>query len=184
MDSFLTLDDIEEKFKDKIYKQDYTKKPFIDGATVLPLRSIIGEDGSFCELLRLNQQGEIGNIPGFKLGQVNRTELLGKVIKAWHLHFKQNELWFVNPESNVLVGLLDLRKDSPTHGISSRLILGGGKTELLLIPKGVAHGSANMTDKPTIIWYFIDQQFNPKDSDELRLHWDVLGHDFWEPIRD
>ncbi len=61
-----------------------------------------------------------------------------------------------------------------------RLILGAGKAQLLLIPRGVAHGCANIGAVPSTIVYYVNQQFNLADPDERRLPWNILGEDFWQ----
>lgn len=184
MNNSLTIDDINDQFKSKIYAQDYSDKPVIDGVKLLPLPLHVSEDGDFSELVRIDKNGDIDGLPGFKLEQINRTRLTGRIIKAWHIHFVQDEIWYVNPEAHILIGLFDARKDSPTTGLVMRFIMGGGKSQLLYIPKGVAHGSANLLDEPCIIWYFINKQFDPNKPDEMRLPWDTLGATFWEPKRD
>ncbi len=184
MTKALALSDLDPTYKDKIYSQKYEDTVYIDGVKTISLLRHASEDGDFSELFRINEQGELLSVPGFKLMQVNRTQLHGNVIKAWHIHLNQNEIWYVNPEAALLVGLLDLRNDSPTRGKVMRLTAGVGKTELLLIPQGVAHGSANLKQESAIIWYFIDQQFDKSNSDELRLPWDTLGANFWKPVRD
>lgn len=179
----LALDAIDERYKKDVYVQDYTSGAKIDGVKLIEIHSIVGEDGTFSELLRI-VDGKVEGLDSFSLLQVNRTEILGGSIKAWHLHLKQNELWYVNPESHILIGLVDLRKDSSTKGAIMRLVLGGSESHLLLIPKGVAHGSTNMLQSTAYIWYFIDQHFDRDHPDELRLPWDSFGADFWNPKRD
>ncbi len=179
----LTMDDIDERYTKNIYVQDYTPGTKIDGVKLIEIHSIVSEDGTFAELLRI-VDGKIEGLHSFSLLQVNRTEILGGSVKAWHLHFKQKELWYINPESHILIGLVDLRKDSPTKGVIMRLVLGGSKSQLLLIPNGVAHGSMNMLQSTAYIWYFIDQYFDRDHPDELRLPWDSFGAEFWNPKRD
>lgn len=184
MSTPLTIDQIDEAYKGKVYTQDYGSKDTIDGVKEVAIRSMVSEDGNFSELLRITPTGTLELFPDFQLAQINRSELQGKSIKAWHLHFKQNEIWYVNPTSQLLVGLLDVRNDSPTNGKTMRIVLGGGKSTLLFIPNGVAHGSINLLPESAVIWYFIDTQFDIHAPDEQRLHWDILGADFWQPVRD
>jgi dTDP-4-dehydrorhamnose 3,5-epimerase len=142
------------------------------------------EEDYFVELLRLDQKGDLVGFPGFRLAQVNRVKMYPGTIKAWHLHLKQDEIWCVTPHSHLLVGLWDVRSDSPTKGKVMRLVLGEGKTQLLYIPSGVAHGSSIVSSKKVEMLYFVNKTFNIKDPDELRLPWDSLGKDFWMPVRD
>ncbi len=180
----LTIEDIDDKFREKVYTQNYSLKNVIDDVKIVNVHSFVGEDGDFSEIMRLDHNGSLQLFPHFKLAQINRSRLLSKSIKAWHLHFKQNEIWYVPPEGRLLVGLLDLRNKSKTKGQTMRITLGGVNSQLLFIPKGVAHGSANLLDNVTAVIYFVDHIFNRQNPDEKRINWDVLGSDFWLPLRD
>ena len=83
------------------------------------------------------------------------------------------------PYDRILVGLLDARKDSPTYNRSMRLVLGAGRAQALYIPRGVAHGLANLWQNPASMIYFVNQCFDPNNPDEHRLPWNTLGEDFW-----
>ena len=79
----------------------------------------------------------------FEVKQANYCVIKAGGIKAWHMHKRQTDLWFVPPEDKGIIGLLDCRKGADTQGMASRIPLGDGKSELLLIPPGVAHGYSN-----------------------------------------
>ena len=178
------MDDIDDKIKSKVFPQDYTRQDTIEGVKLISPKIIEGEDGDFSEILRIDDNGQMEGLDGFNLRQINRTRLYPNSVKAWHVHFKQNEMWYMNPSFNLLVGLWDLRKDSPTVGKLMRIALGGSNAKLLYIPHGVAHGSANFSGQSVQLYYFVDQRFNIEDPDEKRLHWDAQGADFWKPVRD
>lgn len=180
----LTLADIDEQVKGKVYPQDYSKKDSIENVKIITLTHYPGEEGDFGEIIKLNSNGELLEVPGFRLAQMNRTHLYSGSIKAWHLHFKQDEIWYLPPNYDLFVGLWDVRKNSSTNGNLMRLVMGGGKPELLFIPRGVAHGSANFTNKDLDLFYLVTAHFNMKNPDELRIPWDAAGADFWEPKRD
>lgn len=180
----LTPKDIDESVQKKIYTQDYSAKPAIDGVKVFPIKNFIGEDGDFLELVRFGKNGALELIPEFTIAQINHSTQFPGSIKAWHLHFKQNEIWFVPPAQHFLVGLWDVRASSPTKGQTMRLSMGGGAAKLLYIPKGVAHGAANLSPKPSTIIYLVDHAFDPNDPDERRIPWDSQGADFWKAVRD
>ncbi|MDE2839516.1 MAG: dTDP-4-dehydrorhamnose 3,5-epimerase family protein, partial [Chloroflexota bacterium] len=97
-----------------------------------------------------------------------------------HFHFNQEDVWFVPPSQALVVGLWDVREDSPTTGNTMRFVLGRGRSQLLYIPRGVAHGAANLGANDTFLFYFVNQQFDALDPDERRLPYDALGKDFWE----
>lgn len=166
------------------FVQDYTSAPIIDGVKVIELKNHIGEGGDFSELMRVTSNGEMESVPGFNLRQVNRSSMLPGTVKAWHFHLSQEDVWYVPPSGNLLVGLWDLRKNSTTSDVKMRLTLGAGTSRLLLIPRGVAHGAANLSMNPVELFYFMNQQFDIKNPDEHRLPWDAAGRDekgkgFW-----
>lgn len=180
----LTENDIDAAVAPKIYTQTYGNKPTIEGVSVINLKNFVGEDGDLSEVIKITEEGNVEGFPGFKIVQINRTKLYPGAIKGWHLHFKQDDLWHVLPSSHIIVGLWDLRNSSKTKGAVMRIALGGDESKLLFIPKGVAHGSVNVSKKVAEVLYFVNQQFNVNDPDEKRLPWDSLGADFWKPLKD
>lgn len=183
MSNYLTVDDIDESVKDKVYTQDYASKSLIEGVKIISLKDYTGEDSDFTEIIKINEQGYIEALPEFKIMQINRSYMYKNSVKAWHLHFKQDELWYVAPTFSIFVGLWDVRKNSPTKDQTMRVVL-GGKSQLLFIPRGVAHGAANFSNEPINIYYFVNQMFNINEPDERRIPWKALGQEFWTPIRD
>jgi len=178
-DKSLTDKDIGKNFQKFITTQDYSKSKEIQGVKITELKQFNDESGSFNELLRVNN-GLAENFPNFELKQVNYSEMVQGSVKAFHLHFNQEDIWFVPSSDKLLVGLLDVRSGSPTYKISQRIAAGSGKSLLIYIPRGVAHGAANLATSLSRIIYFINRQFDPKKPDEKRLPWDILGKEFWE----
>ena len=176
----LSLNDILLKLKQEIYIQDYSKKKAIDGVKIIEVKKWIGEDGTFEELARINESGALEGFPDFKVKQINRSKILAGSVKAWHIHFKQEDVWYVPAEDHMILGIWDLRNDSDTKDVKMRVIMGGGSTKLVLIPRGVAHGVVNVAKKPGTILYFVNEQFDSSDPDEKRLKWDAAGADFWK----
>jgi len=175
----LTIEDLGGEFKDSISTQDYSKKPTIEGVKLVKLKQFVDDSGSFNEVGRF-ENGVLQDFSDFELRQASYSLMEPGAVKAFHLHLQQEDVWFVPPSDKLLIGLFDLRKDSTSYKISQRLILGGGKALLLYIPRGVAHGAANLSKKNAAIFYFVSQQFNADSPDEKRLPWDLLGKDFWE----
>ncbi len=165
--------------------QDYSKKPSIDGVVVHALRRFAEDGGSMTELARLTG-GEPAAFPGFNVAQLNYSTLEPKVLKAFHLHHRQTDVWFVPPEDRVVLVLVDVRAGSPTEKIVTKMILGDGQSLLVRIPPGVAHGCRNLGDKPARIVYMTDVHFSaePAATDEGRLPWDLVGAEIWEPSKE
>jgi|SRR3989338_11278009 len=179
----LTEQDIDEQVVLKVYSQNYSKKPTIAGVHLLHLKNHVGEDGALSEVIRMTNN-TVEGLDGFTIAQINATKIHPGTIKGWHLHYNQNDLWHVLPDSHLLVGLWDVRKASSTNGNVMRLALGGGNAHLLFIPKGVAHGAANVSQKDAEMLYFVDKKFDIDNPDEKRIPWNSLGEDFWKPQRD
>jgi len=176
----LTPESIGTDFAANVSTQDYSARPKIEGVKIIDLRLMIDDGGSFAELVRFSEDGSLETIPEFKPRQSSYSQVLPGAIKAFHLHFNQEDVWFVPPTDRLLIGLVDARKDSPTYNVSQRFVMGAGRAQLLYIPRGVGHGGANIWQSPATILYFVSQQFNLENPDEQRLPWDILGKDFWE----
>jgi len=165
--------------------QDYAPKPKIKGVEIVELARHTDDGGSFTELGRF-QAGASAAFGGFVLAQANWSEMEPGAIKAFHLHERQTDLWFVPASDKVLLVLLDVRAGSPTEGTRMRFVLGDGHSRLVRIPPGVAHGCRNVGPTRARIIYFTDTHFSPApdSSDEGRLPWDFAGADVWEIARE
>lgn len=176
----ISPDALAPEFQAVVSTQEYPKRVIIDGVQIIDLRLMNDDGGSFAELVRFDEEGCLLQIPAFKVRQSSYSQVLPGAIKAFHLHYNQEDVWFVPPTDRMVIGLVDARKDSPTSGQTMRFVMGGGKAQLLYIPRGVGHGCANLGTESATILYYVNQHFNIADPDERRLPWDVLGSDFWE----
>ena len=167
------------EYAGQLSTQDYAPVTTLAGVEFLELRQSVDEGGDFMELARLGPNGELLAKPEVHVSQVNFSRVLPGAIKAFHLHFNQEDVWFVPPEDRLLVGLLDTRRDSPTYRGHMRFVLGAGRCRLLYIPRGVAHGVANLWPQPAALMYLVNQHFSVDEPDERRLPWDIQGVDFW-----
>lgn len=168
----------------QISTADYSPEKIIDGVKIIELTNHIAEDGDLSEIIRLNGNGTLIHFPNFKLAQMNRVKQYPNTIKAWHLHYNQDEVWYIAPSNHLFVGLWDIREKSKTAKLTMRVVLGGTGSQLLYIPRGVAHGSANFGQDPADLYSMVNRTFDPKKPDEMRLAWDSLGKEFWQPLKD
>jgi dTDP-4-dehydrorhamnose 3,5-epimerase len=164
--------------------QQYTARPGIEGVEIVDLRRFHDDGGSMTELGRL-ADGAHAQLPGFVVRQVNYSEMEPGAVKAFHLHQRQTDVWFIPPASKMLVVLGDCRKGSATEGNVQRLVLGDGTSRLVRIPPGVAHGVRNLATVRGQIIYFVDVNFDPAPDrcDEGRLPWDFFGAEIWEVVK-
>lgn len=138
----------------------------INGVQIKKLIKHCDDRGFFAELVRDDEPGLLS-----RFGQASWSMSYPGVIKAFHYHEKQDDLWFF-PSGNAQVVLHDLRLDSPTAGETDVYYMGENNPIMLLIPKGIAHGYRVLGDKPATIIYFTTESYDKKNPDEKRLNWD------------
>ncbi len=175
---------LNERARSVFHVQRYGPSPKIAGVDWIELRRFPDDGGAMTELGRL-AQGMHQGVSGFEVRQVNFSEVEPGAVKAFHLHQRQTDVWFVPPGSKMLLVLGDVRAGSPTEGATHRGILGDGASRLVRIPPGVAHGVKNLAPARGSIVYFVDQHFDPDPArcDEGRLPWDYFGADVWEVVK-
>jgi dTDP-4-dehydrorhamnose 3,5-epimerase len=146
----------------------------IEGVRVKRLNRRCDERGFFLEVLR-DDDGLLR-----RFGQTSYTLSYPGVIKAFHWHVRQDDLWFV-ASGNALVVLYDRREGSPTRGELQELVMGEQDPILLLIPAGVAHGYKVLGDRPVGLFYHTTHSYDREDPDEMRIPYDdpSIGFD-WE----
>ena len=136
----------------------------IDGVHLKKLIRHSDDRGFFMEVLR--DDDDLLK----RFGQASFSKSYPGVIKAFHYHVRQDDLWFF-PVGNAQVVIHDLREGSPTKGETNVFYLGEDNPGLLLIPKGVAHGYRVLGSDAAVIMYFTTESYHPEDPDELRIQW-------------
>jgi dTDP-4-dehydrorhamnose 3,5-epimerase len=167
------------EFRDRLATQSYEEQMAIKGVEFFDLLPPSDEGGDFCEVARFTADGELQCAPGFRPAQCGYSYLEPGTVKAWHLHMRQEDLWFIPPHDRCLVGLHDVRQHSESYRSTMRFVMGARRSRLLLIPRGVAHGIANLTNRPASMFYFVNESFDRENPDEHRLPWDLLGEELW-----
>ncbi|GIN59596.1 spore coat polysaccharide biosynthesis protein SpsL [Lederbergia ruris] len=137
----------------------------IDGVIVKKIVKHHDDRGFFAELVRDDE-----HILD-RFGQASWSMSYPGVIKAFHYHEKQDDLWFF-PSGHAQVVLYDLRKGSSTRGETSVFYMGEDNPIVLLIPKGIAHGYRVLGQTPATIIYFTTESYNRDNPDEKRIPWD------------
>lgn len=181
MSKILSNKFVDFNFVNEIKSDNYQfKNSTIDGVKFIELNKHTSDDGYFIEIARLHKKSTLKQFPHFSISQLSYSVTIPNTIKAWHLHFKQDDLWFVPPQNKILIGLSDIRNNSTTKGNLIRKILGGFNGSLIFIPKGVAHGYKNISKSKSAVIYFSNFVYNAKNPDEHNLQWDAFGVNFWE----
>lgn len=114
-----------------------------------------------------------------RFGQTSITKTYPGVIKAFHWHQKQDDLWYV-VDGMARVVLHDRRPGSPTEGETQVIYAGEDNPVLILIPAGIAHGYQVLGVKPVILFYHTTESYDPAAPDEERIPFDdpAIGFDW------
>ncbi|MBN8201193.1 MULTISPECIES: dTDP-4-dehydrorhamnose 3,5-epimerase family protein [Bacillaceae] len=151
----------------------------IEGVKTKQLIKHCDDRGFFAELIRDDEPELLS-----RFGQASWSMSYPGVIKAFHYHEKQDDLWFF-PSGNAQVVLHDLRENSSTFGKTEVYYMGEENQIMLLIPKGVAHGYRVLGEKPAVIIYFTTCSYDKEKPDEKRIAWDdpLIGFDWKTKFR-
>ena len=114
-----------------------------------------------------------------RFGQTTVTKTYPGVIKAFHWHEHQDDLWYV-ADGMARVVLYDRRPDSPTYGETQVVYAGEDNPVLIYIPAGVAHGYQVLGNKPVLLFYHVTRSYDPANPDEKRIPYDdpEIGFDW------
>jgi len=144
----------------------------IHGVVARELITHPDERGYFREVIRVDDEF-------FREGfaQWNHTLMHAGVAKAWHVHARQVDWWYV--AAGVLkVALYDTRHDSPTRGELMELFLGDGHpARVLRIPPGVAHGCKCLS-APTHLLYITSKTYDSSDEGRIAHDNPEIGYDW------
>ena len=140
-------------------------QPFaaIHGVMTVPLQPFGDERGRFMETFRKEW------FPGvnWERLQSNRSDSSAGVLRGLHYHFKQIDYWLAL-RGRIRVGLVDLRRSSPTYLNAASLDMGEDNPFGLFIPEGVAHGFAALTD--CTLMYIVNNYYDG-GADEFGIAW-------------
>ncbi len=145
----------------------------IQGVLVKKLAVHTDDRGTLMEVLRADD-------PCFEtLTQTTYTVAYPGVIKAFHWHKRQWDMWFF-ARGMAQVVLYDLRRESPTHRQTNVLYMGERAPLVVAIPIGVAHGYRVLGNEPAGLLYHTTEAYDPADPDEERIPFDVpeIGFDW------
>ena len=114
-----------------------------------------------------------------RFGQSSITKTYPGVIKAFHWHTQQDDLWYV-VDGMARVVLYDRRPDSPTLGVTQVIYAGEDNPVVILIPMGIAHGYQVLGNQPVVLFYHVTRAYDPQQPDELRIPFDdpQIGFDW------
>lgn len=147
----------------------------IDGVRLRLLDPHLDDRGSLTELLRSDWE----EFPGF--GQTTLTRNLPGVVRAWHWHERQTDV-FVVIGGTMKIVLHDARTTSPTRGQVQEIVLGAERLGLLVVPPNVLHGYRTVSADLGMILNFPDRIYDAEAPDEKRIPFDSDRVPYrWDP---
>ena len=138
----------------------------IDGVAIKELRVIPDERGHLMEMLRSDD--EVFE----RFGQAYVTTTYPGVVKAWHLHQKQDDN-VVCVRGMIKLALFDGREGSSTNGEVMEIFLGEHRPVLVHIPKGVYHGWKCVSEYEAYVVNTPTELYDYEEPDEYRLPYDT-----------
>jgi len=145
----------------------------IEGVKVKPIKKFSDDRGFFAEILK---EGEDTFHP---VKQTSYTETHPGVIKAFHWHKKQWDVWFV-ADGMAQIVLHDMRKESPTYRQTDIIFAGRDNPVSISIPPFVAHGYKVLGSEKVRLFYHTSEIYDVKNPDEERIDWNSpeIGFDW------
>ncbi|MBO0731936.1 MAG: dTDP-4-dehydrorhamnose 3,5-epimerase family protein [Acidimicrobiaceae bacterium] len=141
----------------------------IQGVEVKQLVTHSDERGFFREVIR-----ETDEFFGH-FGQWSHSLMYAGTAKAWHIHQRQTDWWYVI--GALKVALHDMRQSSPTCGSTQELFMGDQYGSVCLkIPPGVAHGCRAL--ELTHLLYVTSNVYDPSDEGRIRHDDAGIGYDW------
>lgn len=131
-----------------------------DGVALRPLDMNRDLRGSFTEVFR--DEWDTGISPV----QWNIVSSEAGTLRGVHVHIRHDD-YLTTLRGRASVGLRDLRRGSPTEGMSALVELAEDPLTALLIPHGVAHGF--YFAEPSLHLYGVTKYWDV--GDELACHW-------------
>lgn len=160
------------RIKTFLYSKGFVWGSKIDGVRVKKLVTHSDDRGSLRELYRANDLFLEG-IPPFR--QSNVTTAFPGVIKAFHYHKRQWDVWsFVAGSAQIV--LFDQREESKTRRVIECHYPNSQNHLLVAIPPGVAHGYRVLGTEPATLIYHVTEVYD--GSDEYRIPYDDKQIDF------
>ena len=115
------MSEFSPKAKAQYKLQSYERKPGIDGLEIVELKRFNDDGGAMTELARLDG-GAVQGLKGFQALQVNYSTMEPLAIKAFHLHKRQTDVWYVPPADKILLVVADVRAGSKSEGLVQRIV--------------------------------------------------------------
>lgn len=157
--------------KEKEKMKATAKTGEIDGVVVEELKTMPDDRGFFREIFRTKESGLDS------VAQLSATMSYPGVIKAFHYHSKQDDLWYC-AKGMIQSVLFDQRAESTTKGMTQVIPMGEHRPVTLFIPHGVVHGYKVLGNEPAWLVYATTRVYDPQDEFRLAHDDENIGFDW------
>jgi dTDP-4-dehydrorhamnose 3,5-epimerase len=140
----------------------------IDGVVLKQLATHADERGFFREVIR-----ETDDFFSH-FGQWSHSLMFPGTAKAWHIHARQTDWWYVI--GTIKVALYDTREGSPTRGRMMDFLMGDREPACLKVPPGVAHGCRAL--ELSHMLYITSSVYDPGDEGRIPHDDPKIGYDW------
>ena len=139
------------------------------GVAVHPLDMHADARGRLTEIFRREWQSGVDPV------QWNLLHSHGNVMRGMNVHLKHDD-YYVLAAGRLTLGLHDLRRSSPTYGMSVTTQLSSDRLEVVIVPIGVLHGT--LYHEPSVMLTGRSNYYDPED--DLGCFWSdpMLGFDW------
>ena len=109
--------------------------------------------------------GKYNIFPEIPKGQVNISTTYPGVIRAFHMHLKQTDNWYI------IDGDFEIVLVDDTTGHKEVLYVSGPAEKIIEIPPRMWHGFRVLGNKSGVLLYYVTNKYDPVDPDEPRTPW-------------
>jgi dTDP-4-dehydrorhamnose 3,5-epimerase len=135
----------------------------LKGVKVYDINLIPDERGFFAEAFRSDWKDFL---EGDSLQQANLSYSYPGMVRAWHRHERGQVDYFL-----VLKGAMKICAYEESTGKLAEVIGSGRKPQLIRIPGKYLHGTKTVSSRPSLTAYFVNNLYDYKSPDEVRVPW-------------
>jgi dTDP-4-dehydrorhamnose 3,5-epimerase len=135
----------------------------LEGVKAYEIKLLPDERGFFSEALRTDWKDFLQNEP---IEQINLSYSYPNIVRAWHKHVRGQVDHFL-----VLQGAMKICAYDEATGRMAEIIVSAKKPTVVRIPGKYLHGTKTVSDKPSLLVYFVNKIYEYKNPDELRVEW-------------
>lgn len=158
-----------------IYDPNKVKEEdLINGVKIMELKRNIDDRGWNSEIWHSFDIEEF--VPGMLIDMYTN----GGMIKAFHVHREQDDVFYVM-EGHAKIVLVDLRPNSSTYGLANTINCSRDWSRAIFIPRGVAHGYEAITDM-RMVYLVSRDHYKPDDEKKMppgSKEFKIIGYNDW-----